>query len=276
MKKILVIPSDRRQDFIKQYFDSRGYCCEISKEKSDLKSARAVILPIPSLCNGKIRSTDMTVHEFSEILDDNCVVFAFCLKDDVLTRELKARNILCFDLYQSGELAVSNAYATAQGVLKYILLDTNKLLRETKVLLSGYGKTGRAICETLSLNKAEVTVLARREELRSELREKNIKSFSYDEKENIGNGFDYLINTVESRVIGAHFIKKVKNNGKILEIASRPYGTDFEQAEKLGIQYEILPSLPSSAAPESAGKFMAKAVEKKIEEMIEEGKLWKT
>ena len=205
-----------------------------------------------------------------------CNLFGFCLKDSVLENQLKKRNIVFFDVYKSGELAVANAYATAQGVLGYILGDTKKMLRETEILLSGYGKTGRAICETLLANKAQVTVLARRQEYRSELREKNVKSFGYEEKQDIGVGYDYLVNTVASKVIDERILKTLDKSGKILEIASKPYGVDFDAAKKLNLSYEILPSLPSKAAPESAGRVMAQAIEKIIEEMTEEGKLWKS
>lgn len=274
MKKIVIVPSDERQGFILEYFKNRGYECSLFEKTEDFCLADAVVLPIPSEADGMIKSTGIPVGKFTQQLKNNCVVFGFCLKNGDLSKELKKRDVSFFDVYESGELAVSNAYATAQGVLKHILNDTKKLLRETKILLSGYGRTGRAICETLTANKAPICVLARRAEYRSELREKNIKSYAYDEKE-IGEGYDYIVNTVASNVIDEKIMKTLDKNGKILEIASNPYGVDFEKARSMNLQCEILPSLPSKAASESSGRFMAQAIEKIIEKNFEEGKTWK-
>ena len=273
MNKIQIIPSDIRQEYIKEYLEKKGHFCEISSDILKLKASDAVILPIPSMCADKIRTLELSPDEFSKKLNKNSVVFAFCLKDNALQNALKEKNIPIYDLY-GGELAVKNAYATAQGVLGYILSDTDKMMRETKILLSGYGKTGRAICEILSQNKVKLTVLARREEYRSELVEKDIESYSYSDAVKIENGFDYIINTVDCLVIKESILKKLKPSGKVIEIASKPYGIDFDEAKKMSIKCEILSSLPSKAVPESAGTNIAQAVERKIEEMIEEGKLW--
>lgn len=270
MKRMIIFASDRRQKYIFEYFEEKGFSCEYFDEKNDLRSADAVILPIPSEIDGKIKSVDLSCGEFVKRLGHDCVVFGFCMKNGNLEKELNSNGTAFFDVYENGELAVANAYATAQGVLKYILNETEKLLRETKILISGYGKTGRAICEILSSNKAKLAVLVRRAEYRSELREKGIDAFDYCE-ENVGEDYDYIINTVASKVVDAHILSALGKNGKILEIASKPYGIDFEAAELMNLKYEILPSLPSSAAPESSGRFMAHAIEK----ICEEGKIWK-
>ena len=273
MKNIIVVVSDDRQLYVSKYFSDRGYSCRLMKDKDDFSSADAVVLPIPSEDGGKIRSTGVSYSEFAEMLRENCAVFGFLTKNGELEKELKGRNICCFDVYESGELALLNSRATAQGVLGYILNDGKKLLCETRILLSGYGRTGKAILETLRSNGAAVDVLARREEYRAELRRKGVSCFSY--LETPGGRYDYLINTVAAKVVDEHILKTLDDGGKILEIASKPYGVDFQKAEEMGLEYEILPSLPSKAAPESAGIFMAKAVEKLIEKNVEEGKSWK-
>ena len=91
----------------------------------------------------------------------------------------------------------------------------------------------------------------------------------------MGEQYDYIINTVAAKVLDRHIMKTLGKDGKILEIASSPYGFDFDEANKIGLTYEILPSLPSKAAPESAGRFTAQAIEMLIEKNIEEGEIWK-
>ena len=103
------------------------------------------------------------------------------------------------------------------------------------------------------------------------LKKQNIKGVFYEDLKQDKIYFDYLINTVAVTVIDRDIIENLNINCKILEIASKPYGVDFEEARKRDIKVEILPSLPSKAAPESAGEFIADT----IDNIIKEENLWK-
>ena len=92
----------------------------------------------------------------------------------------------------------------------------------------------------------------------------------YQEIKNKKSNFDYLINTVDTTVIDYSVLQNLNSSCKLLEIASKPYGIDFDTAKKLGFKYEILPSLPSKSTPASAGEILAKTVDK----YLKEEKLW--
>lgn len=270
MNELLIFPSDERQEFLKSHLEDFGYNCKMFSQSSQLSTADIVVLPIPSIADGMIKSNNMSTELFTSLVARDCTVIGFCIKNTSFYNSLLSKGIRCFDGYDRPELAVSNAYATAQGVLKFILCDTKKMMRKNSVLISGYGKTGKAICDILADNNVDVSVLVRRAEYKSVLCEKNMKCYFYDEVSNFKNHYDYLINTVDSKVITKEIIDILPENCKILEIASKPYGIDFSQAEKRKIEVKILPSLPSKAAPDSAGEFLAQAVRN----IIEEENLW--
>ena len=46
----------------------------------------------------------------------------------------------------------------------------------------------------------------------------------------------------------------------ILDLASAPYGTDFEAAKELGIKAMTAPGLPGKTAPKTAGKLIAESI----------------
>lgn len=271
MKRLLILPSDERQEYVMKFLKKKGYKCKLYSKKNNLKKEKAVVLPIPSVVNGIINSNSISYEEFVESLDKNCVVFAFCVKDTDFADLMEENNIRYFDCYLCEELAQKNAYATAQGILKYILLETKTMLYKKRILISGYGRTGKAICNYLHALGADITVVVRRRKYINMLKRQNIKGVFYEDLKQDKINFDYLINTVAVRVIDRDIIENLNIDCKILEIASKPYGIDFKEARKKDIKVEILPSLPSKAAPESAGEFIADT----IDNIIKEENLWK-
>ena len=271
MKRLLILPSDERQEHMMKFLKQKGYRCKLYSRINDLKNKKAVVLPIPSVVNGMINSNDISYESFVDSLDKECVVFAFCIQDTDFADLLEENGIRYFDCYLCEELAQKNAYATAQGVLKYILLETKTMINKKRILISGYGRTGKAICNYLHALGADITVVVRRKKYINMLKKQNIKGVFYEDLKQDKIYFDYLINTVAVTVIDRDIIENLNINCKILEIASKPYGVDFEEARKRDIKVEILPSLPSKAAPESAGEFIADT----IDNIIKEENLWK-
>ena len=79
--------------------------------------------------------------------------------------------------------------------------------------------------------------------------------------------FDIIINTVPAPVIGRDVLNRVKRETLIIEVASAPFGVDFESAREMDIKVIKASSLPGKTAPASAGKIIADA----IIQMIKEG-----
>ena len=270
MNEILIFPSDERQKYMKEYLQRLGYSCKFFENIEDIENASDIVLPIPSTECGKIKSSSVSISDFAKAVNKKCTVYGFLISDSVFAKMLEERRINYFDCYLCEQLKISNAYLTAQGILQNILNDTKKSLKNNKILISGYGKTGSAICDIFYRNMADVTVLVRREEYKSLLEEKKIKCLLYQEIKNKKSNFDYLINTVDTTVIDYSVLQNLNSSCKLLEIASKPYGIDFDTAKKFGFKYEILPSLPSKSTPSSAGEILAKTVDK----YLKEEKLW--
>lgn len=78
--------------------------------------------------------------------------------------------------------------------------------------------------------------------------------------------FDAVINTIPAPVLGAAQLRCLPRGALILDLASRPGGTDFAAARELGLRAEHALSLPARCAPETAGALVAHTVEVILQE----------
>ena len=58
----------------------------------------------------------------------------------------------------------------------------------------------------------------------------------------------------------------------VIDLASKPGGTDFRFAEKRGIKALLAPSLPGIVAPKTAGKILGNALSELIKEDMKKRK----
>ena len=72
-------------------------------------------------------------------------------------------------------------------------------------------------------------------------------------------GFDLVMNTVPVRLLTEERIASMKKDAAIIDLASAPFGTDFEAAKRRGITALTAPSLPARVFPEKAGRILAKS-----------------
>ena len=83
---------------------------------------------------------------------------------------------------------------------------------------------------------------------------------------------DIVINTVPFLVVSAAVISKMPLHTVIIDLASKPGGTDFRYAEKRGIKALLAPSLPGIVAPKTAGKIVANVISQILNEELHLGK----
>lgn len=159
--------------------------------------------------------------------------------------------------------AVKNAVATAEGALSLIIKNTKKVMAETVIAVTGFGRIGRLLAQMLHQLGARVHIFARNPVDIAYAYKYRIRSYS--ELETAIGGFDAVINTVPSRVIDNAVLDKAAPGLFLLELASSPYGFDAEYAAERGINVLRAPGLPTHYAPESAGRYLAESVKTKLE-----------
>ena len=174
------------------------------------------------------------------------------------------------DYFAREELTVLNAIPTAEGCIGILLERRVRTLWDAPVLVTGYGPVGQALAVRLTALGARVTVAARRASQRALAQSQGAGAIPLEELVSAAPGFDAVVNTIPALVLTRPVLAALRPGSLIVDLASRPGGTDFTAAAALG--HTALPalSLPVRCAPESAGEYLAGTVLEIIRERAEQ------
>ncbi len=265
-KTLLVMGGDRRMEYAAErlaaYFDVYTYGFSASRPIWELKQADILVLPYLSLSGGYLNapllSQKIPAVSALDLLKYGGVLYGGGLDEGFLSY-CAERCATVRDFFDDEELTLKNALLTAEGAVETVLRETDFSISGSNVSVLGFGRVGRACAKTFSALGAGVTVSARSHSAREAARAEGYRANDF-----IAHGAlkraDVVINTVPSLVLGAGELSLLKKGVFVLDLASKPYGTDFESAKELGIKVETAPGLPGKTAPKTAGYLIAESV----------------
>lgn len=172
----------------------------------------------------------------------------------------QAAGVELIDYFDRPDLTALNAIPTAEGCIALLMRHRRRTLWGSPVLVVGYGYVGKALAARLTALGAKVTVAARSAGQRAQARSAGCEAASTDRLAALAPGFDAVVNTAPAGLLTAPVLQKLPAQSLIVDLASRPGGTDFAAAKTLGHTALHALSLPALCAPESAGEFVAAAV----------------
>ena len=274
--KLLIIQADNRQLYMWRFLQKKGFDATVFNPNllsgDNERLYDGVVFALPTIKNARINCEyDVTSENILSLVKKDGAVFSAMADENFITKVHDAE-LNHYDFYKREELIILNASLTAQAVLELVLINSNVSLSDLKILVTGYGKTGEAIAEILMSNKVSVTVAARKIKDRARAETKNIRAISFTEIKNYSNEFDFVINTVPETVIGKNLLSTFNEDCVFLEVASKPYGIDINEAEKQNKKIIIASSLPGKYVARSAGEVIAKTIINMIKEENADGK----
>ncbi len=218
-----------------------------------LADADAVLLPLPMSRDGvTVSNTEgkLSVASLLAKIGKNTPIFA--------GRTAAFSDLRLVDYTEETLFAVKNAVPTAEGALAIVLGETDITVRDMRVCVTGFGKVGRATAALFHAVGAEITVFARREEIRAEAESMGYHTVSALSEN--ARHFDTLINTVPERIVDRSVLSEMRRDALILDLASAPGGVDFDYAEKIGLRTIHALALPGKYSPKTAGAVIADTV----------------
>ena len=182
----------------------------------------------------------------------------------MLSEEAKAiaaeAGVELVDYFAQEELIVWNAIPTAEGCIGILMRERSRTLWGSGILLTGFGPVGQALGVRLAALGAQVTAAARRPAQRALAESLGLRSVPIDRIGQLAPAFDTVANTVPALVLGPDVLARLRPGSLIVDLASRPGGTDFDAARRLGHRAIHALSLPAACAPETAGEAVARTV----------------
>ncbi|TMV52089.1 dipicolinate synthase subunit DpsA [Paenibacillus mesophilus] len=241
-------------------------------EKSD-----AVILPVVGTDdNGVVESifstSDMVIKgEHLAALPQHAKVYTGMAKT-YLKKLCSEHNIQLVELLDRDDVAIYNSIPTAEGALMMAIQNTDITIHGSTCMVLGLGRTGLTMARTLQGLGAKVKVGIRRPEHFARAWEMGFSPFYLGDLPHEVTDIDLLFNTIPTMIVTAQIIANMPHRAVIIDLASRPGGTDFRYAEKRGVKAMLAPGLPGIVAPKTAGRIIANTVSQLILEDVTTGR----
>lgn len=258
MKKYCIIGEDARSMYLRKMYMSEG------KEIVDYNKADYIIAPIPFSRDGvKITGEIINCNELINSIQ-NKVLFTGAISNNI---KEKLSNVKYYDLMDLDEVAVMNAIPTAEGAIYEAIKNSNITLSGSNVLVTGYGRIGKILCEMLKGLNTKVYCEARNKKDIAFIEAMGYNSIYIDDLNSYLPKMDYIFNTIPVVLLNESNLKYINKECTIIDLASAPGGIDFELAKSMNLNVIWALSLPSKVAPKSAAKYLKDA----IDDIIEKG-----
>lgn len=272
LKKVTVLGGDKRCAVCANMFCELGYECAVygmEKQPCDCRSTKCVtlsdalgmcdvlILPLPASVDGKhifcpFSENEISIGDVAELIGPKTLIFAGNLPENAFP--LNKKRIINYS--DNEKLTALGAICTAEGAIKEISGICEKSLCECKILVSGFGRIGKHLARLLNAYGASVFVSTSTSEkipLIDSLGYTPVPNSKLSE-ECTKQPFDVIINTVPSKIFDEKTLSSLAGTPIYIELASKPYGIDFDAAEKHGVCVKKLPGIPGKLYPKSAGR----------------------
>lgn len=236
-----------------------------SKEKVDevdFSVIDAIILPVPGTnLEGQVEtifSNEKVILTKDMLLStpEHCKVYSG-ITNTYLTGIIKQANRDLVQLFERDDVAIFNSIPTVEGTIMMAIQHTDFTIHGSNVCVLGLGRVGMSVARTFHALGAKVKVGARKSEHLARITEMGLTPFHLQDIENEVINTDICINTIPKHIVKSSVISKMPTHTLIIDLASKPGGTDFRYAEKRGIKALLAPGLPGIVAPKTAGQILA-------------------
>ena len=278
MRNMVIIGGDKRQKYLKEYLCAKGYNVtsyglfdwddDTDKLKGLIGENTVIILPLPVTRNDKtihmpFSKREISIERLVSFLGENNLVFGGIIKGE-LKSQLSLKGIPFVDYYDD-DLIEKNAVLTAFGALKIILEHIDFALPQGKYAITGYGRVGKETASILTALSCDVTIFARNELQRNDAIKNGCNAEPLTKLPCLINEFDFVINTVPSQIIDDLTFKNMNKDSKIMELASAPYGLDFNKAREYSTDVIKAFGLPGKYTPKTAGEIIGRKIQENLQ-----------
>ena len=231
---------------------------------SAVQNAEIIVGPVPccsekSILNTPLHNRTIDVEVTLDAMTKEQVFIAGRIHADVIDKAA-ARDIAIFDMLERNEMAILNAIPTAEGAIQIAMEEMQTTLHGSNVMVLGYGRIGKILTKMLQGIGANVFAATRRHDDAATIRSYGYNPLFYHQLRDYLCNMDLIINTVPHIILDKHNLKFIGRNCLIIDLASKPFGVDFEASKKEGLKVMWAPSLPGKVAPVTAASYIKETV----------------
>lgn len=205
---ICVLSNDLRYKKLSSLLIRNGYKL-LESTKEGLMQCDALILSVA------LEYTTNEIKEISKLLKREAVVLS---GNGEMLSALIGREVI--DYSKDTEFLQKNAELTAEACLSLLYKELNASLNGQKILVSGYGRIGKSLCNILHNLGAKIYVYARRKEVQKEAFSLGYEIVTLNNLPKL----DVVLNTVPNEIFSKELIDRELKSTILIELASNPGG----------------------------------------------------
>ena len=238
-------------------------CVKCRCLSSCLNEADCVILPLPAekdgFLNAPLSDERKTAEELICALEPGQRLIGGGINGALLSLAEEGK-IRVFDLLREESFTSYNARLTAEAAVGLLIHDCETAVLDSRALVLGYGRVGKALAFRLKALGSDVTVAARSDAALREAGNAGVHTLHFTELESRIGEFDFILNTVPARILSSGVLCSAAENSIFMELASAPGGFDKTLAENIGLKTIAAPGLPGKFSPRSSAQVIKRYV----------------
>lgn len=266
-----VIGGDLRQKYLAAEFQNNGYhidtfgVCGMSDEsslKETILHSDIIILPIPFSKDRRTifsNTVDININELLSLLNSHHILYGGCFHE-AFRNKCQEKGIAFIDFMDDDTFELYNSIATAEGTIAEAISQSDINIHASRCLVLGYGKCGTAIADRLKSLNASVTVCARKKAQQLLAFESGHDYMNFHQLSKSVCNYDFIFNTIPSLVLTDNILNNVRKDATIIDIASKPGGTDFDTCKSLGINARLCLGLPGKYSPKTSAQIIYNSI----------------
>ena len=261
-KNVLLIGGDRRNTYLheilrrKDHIELHAFGLAVAdRTLADIEraigEADVIILPMPSTKGGMVPLLSLeTAYPLDMILQNmrQCAV----LVGGFLEGLPQKPGIAVVNLLSSERFAQANAWPTAEGAIRIALERTERTLKGSRCTVLGYGRIGKDLVKLLRSFGADVAATARRKEQLEDISALGVMAVHTDDILEACIDSNFIFNTIPHVLLDEEKLKRLRRDVVIIDLASSPFGVDFNAATRLKLDAQAYQSLPGRMFPRTA------------------------
>jgi len=219
--------------------------------------ADCVILPLPVCSAPGILTTPLSREEHTlapilESLSPGQLICGGRVGPDTLS-QFARHGLTIHDYFAREELTVANAVPTAEGAIQIAMEELPITIHGARVLVTGFGRVGKATAQRFAALGAKVTVAARSWEQLAWAQAMGLSPRHIQQLTSLLSCCDLVINTIPAPILGQEELAALHEDVPVIDLASKPGGVDMDAAAWLDRRVIWALALPGKVAPLTAG-----------------------
>ena len=237
---------------------------DISEEKTfdnnleiDKQNKKIIIGPIPYSTDGKTLYAPFCDKKLDINLLKDKKIIAGKIPKEVANKE-------SIDILKNEYFTIKNTVPTAEGAISKAIELTDINIDKANIMVLGFGRVGKTLCYKLKNLGANVYAEARKER---DLAWIDVFGYNAIPLEKINENIckmDMIFNTIPELILDKSKLILMNEKTLIIDLASKPGGTDFESANKMGIKAILYSGIPGKIASEYEAELIKEVIYKEI------------